>query len=129
MNFMFNCWDAQNERFLPTLLSFGLFWSQLKNFCCDLKRGHDRGFMLQHINFLSFLYFSLDLSFIILTFFFTLYFSHPALLVATFGLMLRPKHKHSNSRQFQFILFQSKQLQLNSSSSCKNSTTHPLCII
>ena len=79
--------------------------------------------MLQHKNVLSLLYFSCDLNFIILTFFSTFYFSHPALLVATFELMLQPKHKYSNSQQFQFIQFQSKQLQLNSSSSCKNSTT------
>ena len=79
--------------------------------------------MLQHKNVLSLLYFSRDLSFIILTLFSTFYFSHPSFLVATFGLMLRPKHKHSNSQQFQFIQFQSKQLQLDSSSSCKNSTT------
>ena len=80
--------------------------------------------VLQHKNVMSLLYFSRDLNFIILTFFSTFYFSHPALLVTTFKLMLRPKHKHSNSQQFQFIQFQSKQLQLNSSLSCqKNSTT------
>ena len=77
-------------------------------------------FMLQHKNVLSLLYFSCDLSFIILTFFSTFYFLLPAFLVATFELMLQPKHKHSISQQFQSIQFQSKQLQLNSSSSCKN---------
>ena len=54
------------------LLSFGLFWSQPKDFCCDLKCGHDMG---------------LDVT----TFFSTLLFPHPAFLVATFGLVLRPE--------------------------------------
>ena len=82
-----------------------------------------RKMVLQHKNVMSLLYFSRDLNFIILTFFSTFYFSHPTLLVATFEIMLRPKHKLSNSHQFQVFQFQSKQLQHNSSSSCKNSTT------
>ena len=68
--------------------------------------------MLQHKNVIFLLYFCRDLSFIILTFFSTFYFSHPAFLVATFGLMLRPKHKHSNSQQFQFIQFHQNNYNL-----------------
>ena len=49
------------------LLSFGFFWSQPKDFCCDLKCGHDMLF--------SFLfYFSRDLSFTVVTFFSTVLF-------------------------------------------------------
>ena len=44
--------------------------------------------VLQHKNVLSLLYFSRDLSFIILTFFSTFYFSLPAFLVATFELIV-----------------------------------------
>ena len=56
------------------LLSFGLFWSQPKDFCCDLKCGHDMGLDVTTCSFLSFLYFSHDLSFTVVTFFSTLLF-------------------------------------------------------
>ena len=51
--------------------------------------------MLQHKkkNVLSLLYLGCDFNFIILAFFSTFYSSHPALLVATFELMLLPKTK------------------------------------
>ena len=71
------------------LLSFGQFWSQHKDFCCNLKCGHDRGIDVMTCSFLSLLYFSHDLSFTVSTFFSTLLFPHPAFLVATFGLVLR----------------------------------------
>ena len=31
-------------RGVTLLLTFGLIWSQLQKFCCDLKCGHDRDF-------------------------------------------------------------------------------------
>ena len=74
------------------LLSFGLFWSQPKDFCCDLKCGHDMGLDVTTCSFLSLLYFSRDLNFTVVTFFYNLLFPHPAFLVATFGLMLRPEN-------------------------------------
>ena len=57
------------------------FRSRQGKLCCNIK------------NVLSLLYLGCDLNFIILTFFSTFYSSHPALLVATFELMLRPKTK------------------------------------
>ena len=73
------------------LCSFVLFWSQLQDFCCDLKCDHDKEFDVTTCSFLSFLYLSRDLSFTFSTFFSVLLFPHPAFLVATFGLVLRPK--------------------------------------
>ena len=35
------------------LLSFGQFWSEHKDFCCDLKCGYDRGFDVMTCSFLS----------------------------------------------------------------------------
>ena len=58
------------------LLSFGLFWSQPKDFCCDLKCGHDMGLDVTTCSFLSLLYFSRDLSCTVSTFFFLLYCFH-----------------------------------------------------
>ena len=74
------------------LLSFGLFGWQLQDFCCDLKCGHDMGLDVTTFTFLSFLYFSPDLNFTISTFFSILLSPHPAFLVATFGIMLRPEN-------------------------------------
>ena len=74
------------------LLSFRLFWSQPKDFSCDLKCGHDMGLDVTTCSFLSYLYFSRDLSFTVSTFFSILLSPHPAFLVATFGLMLQPKN-------------------------------------
>ena len=109
------------------LFSFGLFWSQLQDFCCDLKCGHDKEFDVTTFSFLSFLYLSRDLSFTVSTFFSVLLFPHPAFLVATFWISVATRKflglpKQSNSQQFQFIQIQSRKLQLNSSSSCKYST-------
>ena len=56
------------------LLSFGLFWSQPKDFCCHLKCGHDMGLDVTTCSFLCFLYFSRDLSFTVVTFLSTLLF-------------------------------------------------------
>ena len=38
------------------LLSFGLFWSQPKDFSCDLKCGHNMGLDVTTCSFLSFLF-------------------------------------------------------------------------
>ena len=99
------------------LFSFGLFWSQHKDFCCDLKCGHDMGLDVSICAFLSFLYFSRDLSFIVSTFFSTLLIPHPAFLVITIVLVFRlEKFQISLNNQIQsnFNLFKSTQDNYNS---------------
>ena len=46
--------ECPNERFKNVfLLRFGQFWSQPKDFCCDLKCGHNRGIDVTTCFFLS----------------------------------------------------------------------------
>ena len=64
-------------------------------------------FYFTTFSFLSLLYFSRDLSFTISTSFSILLFPHPAFLVATFGLVLRPKQSNpikTTTTQFIFIM-------------------------
>ena len=85
-------------------------------------------FDVKTFSFLSLLYLSRDLSFTVSTSLSILLFPHSAFLVATSWISVATRKflglpKQSNSQQFHFIQIQSRQLQLNSFSLCKYSTT------
>ena len=125
----FSCWNTQKEKFKKNYFYSVLDFSgrNFRIFCCDLKCGHHKEFDVTTCSFLSFLYLSRDLSFTVSTFFSVLLFPHPAFFCCNFWISVATRKflgvpKQSNSQQFQFIQIQSRQLQLNSSLSCKYST-------